>query len=388
MNRGIKLMTVRGIEVRLNWSLFLIIGLITFSLATGLYPEVMQGWGAGAIIFAALISAVGLFASVLLHELAHSLLAQRFGMKVEEIVLHLFGGVSNLKEDPKTARQEFWIAVIGPLTSLGLGGLLLLLSFVAGEPNPAIGAILTYLGLMNLMLGFFNLLPAFPLDGGRVLRSLIWGATKSPLKATRIAAGSGRVIGWLFIFLGILALLNGGLTGLWLGLIGWFINSAARASYMQAVMQYGLKDAKVGQMLWQSWRVLTPEMPLAMVMSQGFGLEPQRVVPVLQEGYLMGIFNPWEAAQKYPPADWQNLTVQNVMTWRGSLLAFRPEDDLQAALQTMVEKQTPYAAVIGDLGQFAGLIYLADFPRFMQLREKFGLAEPTRFTPNGMGKAA
>lgn len=372
-------MTVRGITVRLDWTLFVIIGLITFSLATGLYPAILEGWGTGAIIFAALISAVGLFGSVLLHELAHSVVAQQFGMKVEEIVLHLFGGVSNLKEEPKTARQEFWIAVVGPLTSLGLAGLLFLFNFLIGGPNPAIGLVLSYLALMNLTLGIFNLLPAFPLDGGRILRALVWGSTKNILRATHLAANVGRFFGWGFVMLGALTLLSGGLDGLWFMLIGWFINSAARTGYMQAVVHYGLKDATVGQMLWQSWRVLTPETPLNGVMAQLFGFETGRVVPVVRDNYLMGVFNPAEAAQKFPPTEWYGLTVQDAMTSRGALLAFRPEDDLQTALQKMIERQTSYAAVIGEFGQFAGLIYLADFPRFMEMREKQGAAEANRF---------
>jgi Zn-dependent protease len=378
VKRGIKLMTVRGIEVRLDWTLFLIIGFLTFSLAFSYFPVVMPGWGAGAILFAAFISAVGLFGSVLLHELAHSVVAQRFGMKVDTIVLNLFGGVASLKEEPRHPRHEFWITIVGPLTSLLLGALAFGAAWLSGDANPAITGVLGYLAFANFILGVFNLVPAFPLDGGRILRAMIWWRTGNLLKATKIAAGAGRIFGWLFIFLGGLMLFSGFFSGIWLGLIGWFLLSASRLSYVQMLMEQTMTGAKVGMMTWQSWRVIDPNLPLSAVMTQPFGFEPGRVVPVMEGGYLVGVFNPAETAKKFPfgQTDWNTLRVRDTMTWRGSLTVFHPEADLRPSIEKLVEGQRAFAAVIGDGGQFIGIMYLSDVPRFLQMREQMATFQP------------
>ena len=369
MNGGFRIMRIRGIDIKIDWSLLIIGIFISMSLATSYFPAVLPDWGGFAYLTAALVSFVGLYASVLLHELAHSFVAQKQGLKVESIVLNLFGGVSNLKQESRSPRAEFWLAVVGPLTSLVLAGVLFGAGSLLGPANPAIGAIAGYLFIVNLLLGVFNLLPAYPLDGGRVLRSFVWGWTKNEVKATRTVARIGRGFGWGFVALGFGLILLGDLfDGLWMMLIGWFLNNAAKMEYAQTVTSHSLKGMTVGQAMWRSDRVISPEVPLNFAGQAFFGVERGRVLPVVEQGYLLGVLS-LEQFRKTPPAEWGQLRVVDVMTRRGSLLAFRPEDDLQQALDTMTSKPALYAAVIGEGGQFAGLLYLTDIPRLLEMQQ-------------------
>ncbi len=375
MKSGFRLMKIRGIDVRLDWSLVIIGLFISFSLAVDYFPAALPGWGAAAYLTAALFSFIGLYASVLLHELAHAVVSQKRGIKVESIVLNFFGGVSNLKEEPRRSRDEFWISVVGPLTSLNLGGAFLILAFLTQASVPALAAIAGYLAVVNFMLGVFNLIPAYPLDGGRILRALVWSRTGNLVKATRWVATVGRGFGWAFIFFGVLIALNGAIfSGLWLAFIGWFLNGSSRMGYAQTIATQTLQGVKVGQVTSQAGRWLGPNTRLDEVAQAFFGTERGRVLPVVENGYLLGVLN-LEALRQIKPADWSQTPVSSVMLRRGSLLAYRPDEDLQATIALMTAKPALYAAVIGDGGQFAGLFYLADVPRYIEMQQTLGLLD-------------
>lgn len=385
MKRGLRLTNIKGIEVRLDWTLLIIGSLLTFTLATGYFPQVLPGWESSTYLIAALFSCAGLFGSIFLHELAHAVVAQKRGIKVEYITLYLFGGRASLKEEPRRPRDEFWIAVVGPLASLNLAGLFFLISSFFGQPNPAIGAITGYLAVVNFMLVLFNLLPAFPLDGGRILRALVWGRTGNLMKATQWASTSGKVFGWGFVGLGIFLTLNGFFfDGLWLALIGWFLTSSARLSYAQTLVNTGLQGLTVGQVMWQSGPTLHPKMRLSEVLPFFLQVERGRLLPVIEDGYLVGVVHP-DHIRKHTPAEWAQLWVTDVMTRRGSLLALRPDDDLQDAVKQMNERPALFAPVIGRWGQFAGMLYLADIPRYLDMQYRFNLVNtdrPTQPLPN------
>ncbi len=376
MNRGYKLMKIRNIDIRLDWTLLIVGGLISFSLATGYFPAALPGWGALAYLTAAILSFVGLFGSILLHELAHAIVAQQRGIKVENIMLHLFGGVSQLKEEPRRAKDEFWISVVGPLTSMGLAGLFFAIATTLGGLNPAVGAIGGYLAIANFLLAAFNLIPAYPLDGGRILKALVWGRTGNPVKATRWAAGSGRMFGWGFVGLGFWFLLQGAIfDGFWFILIGWFLISAAKLGYAQTLATVSLKGITVERVMWRSSPALSPEMKLNEAAQLFFQLQPGRLLPVIENGYLLGVLSP-EMVRKYPVNDWAQLKVIEVMLRRGSLLAVRPTDELQTTLEMMQAKPALFAAVIDQWGQFAGILYLADVPRYLEMQQRLGLVGP------------
>jgi Zn-dependent protease len=236
MRSTVKLGSISGIEIGLHYSWFIIAALIVLSLG-GRFRQVNPDWSTGEIWIAALVTAVLFFVTLLLHELAHSLVAQARGLRVRAITLFALGGVSQIQEDSTDAKTEFWVAIAGPIASVIIGfgclGIALGLGWQRStEPQTAVTGVLVWLGYINLGLAAFNMIPGFPLDGGRVLRAIIWALTKDADRSTRIAARVGQVVAVLFILDGIWRYFSGaGFGGLWIAFIGWFLMDAARASY-------------------------------------------------------------------------------------------------------------------------------------------------------------
>jgi Zn-dependent protease len=241
---------IAGIDIDIHVSWLIILVLLTVSLATGWFPQLYPGWPTAVYWLIAFLSSLLLFVSVLLHELAHSLVACRRGLAVKSITLFIFGGVSNIEREPKTPGIEFQIAFVGPLTSLVIGALCFLLQLPLRGSNSPLEGILFYLAVPNVLLGIFNLIPGFPLDGGRVLRSIVWRLTGNLRQATRIAALTGQVIAYLFILLGIWIFFVGDiLDGIWFGFIGWFLLSAAQSANMQGMLTSVLRGVTVGEVM-------------------------------------------------------------------------------------------------------------------------------------------
>lgn len=267
--RGVSIGRVFGIEIRLDPSLIIIFGLIVVSMAFGLLPAWHPEWTRALIWSVAAVAGVLFLASVLVHEFAHSLVAKAYGLPVERITLFVFGGAANVEEEPKKPGIEFVMAGVGPLTSIVLGLVSLLLADLFSDVPPgaspamvvqALGPVATlfaWLGPVNILLGLFNLLPGFPLDGGRMFRAVLWKATGDVLKATRWAAASGTLLGWLFVGLGIAMALGlrvpllgtGLLGGLWVALIGWFLSRLATWTYRRTVIEHTLGQVAVSELM-------------------------------------------------------------------------------------------------------------------------------------------
>ena len=265
--RGVTLFRVFGFEIRVDLSFVLIAVLIGGSLASGYFPSVHEGLPASTYWLLGFFAVVGIFASIVLHELGHSLVARRFGMEMRGITLHLFGGAAELEEEPTSASAELLVAAAGPATSFALAGLLRLAALATAGLSSSelpIEMLLRYLSSLNLVLGIFNLLPAFPLDGGRILRAALWLKGGDHDRATRVAARIGAGLGFGLAALGVLQILGGRLgDGLWTVLIGFFIRSAAIASGLEAATRRMLGDATVA-------RFMTPDpvtVPVAMALS-------------------------------------------------------------------------------------------------------------------------
>jgi Zn-dependent protease/CBS domain-containing protein len=311
------------------------------------------------------------FIGLLLHELAHSLVAKRRGLEVDNIRLFFLGGVSNIKKEPRTAFEEFIVTVVGPLTSAVLGGLFLALHFILGPDTGVFFWATGWLAFVNLTIAVFNMLPAYPLDGGRVLKSAIWGITKDGYKALRYASRVGQVFAGLFMGLGAFLLLNGLLfDGLILLFIGWYLWSAARQSYAQAVAEHYLKGLQVGQVMSQPFAVLFPNATITQAVYEFF-MRGNPVVPVVEEGYLAGILTE-EEIRKIPQIEWNNVRVVDVMRRRGSLEVARPTDDLEPVLKRLAETRQPVMPVLNTEGYFIGLLTPVDVARFLQMRMRFG----------------
>ena len=254
MNENLSLGRIAGIHVGLNWSLLVVAGLIAWSLATGLLPAASPGQTSGAYWTAGIVSAFVYLACLLAHELAHSVVAMRRGVRVEGITLWLFGGVSRFSSESSSPGAQAWITFVGPLTSLLLGVAFFLASVAigGGANNPGLlAATLAWLGFINILLGVFNLLPAFPLDGGRILQSLIWLRTHDRLRATRIAARIGRAFAFIFIAYGLITFFAAGslIGGVWSIFLGWFLLSAARAEETGSLIRQALSGIRVSELM-------------------------------------------------------------------------------------------------------------------------------------------
>jgi len=253
MNENLSLGRIAGIHVGLNWSLLVVAALIAWSIATGILPAAAPGQTPAAYWTAGVVSAFVYLASLLAHELAHSIVAMRRGVKVEGITLWLFGGVSRFSSESSSPGAQAWITFVGPLTSLLLGVLFLLVgAVVGGGANSALlSASLAWLGYINILLGVFNLLPAFPLDGGRILQSLIWRGTGDRLRATRIAARIGMAFAFLFIAYGLITFFAAGspIGGVWAVFLGWFLLSAARAEEASGLIRQALSRITVADVM-------------------------------------------------------------------------------------------------------------------------------------------
>jgi Zn-dependent protease/CBS domain-containing protein len=288
------------------------------------------------------------------HELGHSFVARSRGLRVSNITLFIFGGVSNITREPSTARDEFLISVIGPVISFVLAGLFWAIGHVFPTDNAA-GAVFGYLAYANLLLGIFNIVPGFPLDGGRVLRSILWGVTGNMLRATQIATYVGQVVAWLLIAWGVLQVLAGDLFGgLWIGFIGWFLNSGAEASRQQATAEATFGRVPVSSVMDASPESLSPGVPVSDFVLEHVIRHHQRALPVVSDGRLVGIISINQNA-------WQETRVGEIMT-RSPLRTLGPGASVSDALQAIVESGFHQLPIVeGDT--LVGMLSRADVMR-------------------------
>ena len=383
MKGSLRLGRIAGIEIGIHYTWLLAFALIAWSLAAGFFPGAAPGQTLGAYWIAGVISALLLFVSVLLHELAHSLVAQARGIPVRSITLFIFGGVSNLEEEAERPAVEFAMAIVGPLTSLVLA-LIFWIMFQAMQPAVSlasffriggwlpqeniVAASLFYLALINALLAAFNILPGFPLDGGRVLRSILWRTTGNLIRATNIAATVGHFFGWAFIALGVYWFLGGDwLGGLWIAFIGWFLNNAADASRREITLKEHLTGARVKDVMYVGQESIGPKTTVADVVHGIFQQRFRRAVPVCQDNRPVGIVTITDL-KGLPQEKWAETPVEQIMT-REPLYSVTPEDDLNAAMKLITQHDLNQVLVLSQ-GQCAGLLSRADIIRYLQLSQE------------------
>lgn len=252
--QSISLGRILGIPVGLDYSWFLIFALLTWTLAVGYYPAEFRNWPTAEYWIVGAVTAIMLFVSVLLHELGHSMVARRYQIPVRSITLFIFGGVAQIGAEPPSATAEFWIAIAGPAVSFALAALFGVLQSALTPVAPLL-ALAKYLAYINGVLGLFNLIPGFPLDGGRVFRAIVWGVTDNLRRATIIAGNVGRFIGYLFIAFGVWLMFGGNfINGLWIAFIGWFLESAAVSQIQQQRVHGLLAGHRVTEVMSRSYR--------------------------------------------------------------------------------------------------------------------------------------
>lgn len=371
MTSSFRLFRIAGIDVGVHPSWLVVFGLVTWSLATGYYPQVMRGADAGLYWLLGAISAVLLFAAVLVHELAHSLVARAQGLDARSITLFIFGGVSNLGGESPRPGVEFIVAIVGPLSSFALAGL----AFLAATASPAgsaAEAMFSYLAVVNAILGAFNLIPGFPLDGGRVLRSIIWRTTGSLRRATELAATAGTLVAYGFLVLGFVRVLNGDvLFGIWTAAIGWFLQAAAGASIQQVRIEEALRGTRVREILRPDPAAVPPSLSVADLIEDHLLPENRRAMPVVEGGRLAGIVTLGDI-REVPPDRRATTPVGTVMGGRDSLVTVTPRASLTAALEALGRGDYEQVPVVED-GRLLGMLTRADVMRQLQLRDTLGL---------------
>jgi Zn-dependent protease len=364
MQGGLRLGTLAGIEIRIHYTWLFAFVLIAWSLAQGYFPISNAGLGTGTYWILGVVSALLLFGSVLVHELGHSLLAGARGLHVDSITLFIFGGVSSITKEASTARDEFLIAVVGPVTSLVLAGLFSLLGQLL-PPASAVAAVTSYLAFTNLLLAGFNIVPGFPLDGGRVLRSIVWGATGNLPRATRIASYVGQAVAFGMIGWGVSRLLGGDVFGgLWTAFIGWFLNSGAEASRQQQTVRAVLGGVPVTTVMDTSPAVAEPSLSVHDFVFEHTLRHGHRALPVVESGRLLGIVSITDA-KHLAQGEWATTPVGKVMT-RMPLKILGPEADLSAALELMVANGVHQVPIVRD-GVLIGTLSRSDVMRYLQL---------------------
>lgn len=377
MEASVRLGSIRGIKIGIHYSWFIVLVVFSYLLAEGQYPNQYEGWTTTQYWVVAVATVVLLFASVLIHELGHSFVAQARGIAVVGITLFIFGGVAEMAEDSDEPGEEFAIAIAGPLTSVGLsvifGGLWLLLN----ETNEQVGALLGYLAVVNAILAVFNLIPGFPLDGGRVLRSILWKVTGDIRRSTRIVSVIGTLVGSLFFVLGIVAALSGSLiNGLWYLALGWFLQNAAEMGYRQVEQQELIRGRLVSEVMDPAPVTVQSGMTVAELVDDWFLGRNVRGAPVVTNDWFEGIVTISDV-RDVPREEWGQTLVRYIMTPRDKIQSVASGDGIDTAMRVMSEHNFDQLPVLDD-GQLVGLLRRADLVRFLHLQQMLGTEPPRR----------
>ncbi|HUG48062.1 MAG TPA: site-2 protease family protein [Candidatus Limnocylindria bacterium] len=369
LQNSFRLFTIRGIEVGVHYSWLIIFFLLTWSLSVFVFPATVPGLQAVLYWVMGASAALLLFVSVLIHELAHSFMALNRGLAARSITLFIFGGVSNLGGEAKQPSTEFLVAIVGPLTSFALAALsaLVVVALGAPEQNPA-AAVVAYLAFINVVLGVFNLIPGFPLDGGRVLRAVLWTGTGSLRRATEIAATVGKIVAWgLFAFGVFMVLYGNALGGVFMAAIAWFLHNAASSSVQQVVIETRLSKIRVADILRGDDTTVSPELTVAELIEDHLLPGNRRAMPVAWEGRLVGVVTLSDIT-KVPPAERARVRVGDVMGGRERLVAMSATARVREAVELLAEHDFEQLPVM-DGDRFVGMLTRADVMRQLQLRE-------------------
>ena len=357
-----------GVSVDLDYSWFLVFGLLTWVLAVNYYPTEFKHWSVAEYWFMGALTAVMLFASVLLHELGHSIVAIRYGVPVPRIALFIFGGISEIATEPPSAGVEFWIAVAGPIVSFALALIFWELRPFLVNAGPLL-ALAKYLAILNFVLGVFNLVPGFPLDGGRVFRSIMWGFTRNFRRSSAIATVTGRFFGFSFIFLGVWQALTGNtFNGLWIALIGWFLESAAASQDQLQVLKDLLGGHKVSEVMSQDFPRISSDVSLQELVDKSVLAQGRRSFVVSNGEETAGLVT-LSTIKEVPRAAWPRITASQVMIPLRKVMSIQPAAELWTALEKMGRDGVNQLPVLGGNGDNAivGMLSRDDLVHYLRV---------------------
>lgn len=387
MRSGLTIGRLFGIRINIDWSWLLIFLLVTWNLGAA-FGNIHPEWGEVLRWGIAVSASLLFFLSVLAHEMAHSLVARAQGVPVKSITLFLFGGVSNIQREPPSPRDEFFITVVGPITSIIIGLVVTtagsaltsqVTDITLGDPEALasqlspLATILLWLGPINIVIGLFNLVPGFPLDGGRLLRSALWAVTDDLRRATRWATWIGQGVGWLIIIAGIamvfgftLPFFGTGLGGLWLAFIGWFLSTAASQSYRKVVINDILEDVPVSHLMLKNPPTISGASSVSSLVYDYMMGTDEHAFPVTQDDQMIGLVT-LNDIRKVPRDDWETLPVRNIMTPLDQLSTLSPDEEADDALNELQRRDVRQLPVL-DNGQISGLLRRRDILKWLQIQ--------------------
>ena len=376
MQPHLRLGRIAGIEIGIHYSWIFIAVLITLSLGAH-FAEVNPQWTIGVIWSAAIITGLLFFVSIVVHELGHALVASARGLPVRSITLFALGGVASIEKDAADARTEFWMGIAGPLTSVGIGAVCTGLAWVLGwgmnvTPADPPMAVLVWLGYINIMLAAFNMIPGFPLDGGRVLRAAVWGVTGNADRATRIAARIGEGVALLFIMFGVWQFFSGaGIGGLWIALIGWFLLDAAGAAYLHVDTLATLKGLRVRDIMADDCLRIPARTPLQIFADDYVLRTGQRCFAVEKDGQIEGLITAADLKQ-IDRDRWTQVTVGAVMRPLNRLHTVTPDTTVVDALQAMGREDLNQLPVVSN-GRMEGMLSRSRIVQVLQTRAELSM---------------
>jgi Zn-dependent protease/CBS domain-containing protein len=364
MNSSIQLGRVAGIQIGINWSWLVVFALIIWSLAVQQFPEEGDGLGEGAYFVMAVVAAILFFATLLAHELGHAIQARREGMEIDGITLWLFGGVAKFRGTFPSAGAEFRIAIAGPVVTLVIA--VALLAFALLDLPEAVEKVVFYLGFINAVLLGFNLLPALPLDGGRVLRSALWHFRGDFGVATRSAAGIARAFAFLFIGLGVVQFFAGnGVGGVWMVFIGWFLLGAANAETRYIAVRDALGGLRVRDLMVRNPATVPATLPLGRFMDEVVWTRRYTTYPVVDDGRAVGLL-PFRKVAEVPRSEWDGHTVNERMLPREQVPVLAEDEELVDAFAELSESEVGRGLVL-DGDRLVGILSVTDLARALEV---------------------
>lgn len=364
LKRNIKVGRYLGIDVYLHYSWFFIFALLAWALASGWFPQTFPGYSAASYWVLGLCSSLLLFVSVLMHELAHSVVARRHGLKVDRITLFFFGGMAGMHEKQISPATEFKMAIAGPMFSLFLAAVFLVVYNLFAYFY--VSAIASYLFRLNLILAIFNLVPGFPLDGGRVLRAIIWYWTKDFKKATQIATTGGKIVAYFLVFAGFANVLSGNFGGLWLVLIGFFLLTLASLSYEQVVIKDALTGKTAADFAIRRFAVLNPDMSIRDAVGMHFMKHAQEMYPVAAHGVLKGALGVG-AIRSMDKNEWRKKKVEDIMMPLKKVPKAKLTTSAYTALIKMMKSGIDFIPILSNR-KIIAIARRNDMLRFVQLK--------------------
>ncbi len=385
--RGFRIGKIFGIDLQIDWSWLLIFGLVSWSLASS-FGQIHTGWSTQTQWGIALLAATLFFISVLAHELTHSLVAKARGVPVKNITLFMFGGVSNIQREPSSPINELLITIVGPLTSFFLGFVFLALgtgsialsdmniinaTTMLSELGP-LNTLLLWLGSVNIVVGLFNLIPGFPLDGGRIVRSILWGISGSLQKATRWASWLGQAVAWIMIFVGMSMIFGvripilgtGFINGIWLIFIGWFLHSAASQSYRRVLVQDILENIPVKRMMYPKVPAVSANISVDSLIDNYLLKSDNRAFVVYDEERMVGLVT-IDDLRKVSPETRKLTLVRDVMTPSKKMIVIAPEEEAAEAFQRLQSEDIRQLPVVKH-NEIVGLLRRKDIVRWLRFQ--------------------